>query len=239
MAMASAQTPLTLLVSSESVSAGGTVQIKIFAAAPAHIGKGAIAMDLDPSVFGEVSQVSIFSATGDAIGYANVSGRHVDARFSSRSGGIGQLPGLPIMTVAAPVNVGANAAVTIDSSGSEWLDADGGAYATAVKPGRVTGGGSLSIGSVTPGGGVLPSGTVVRIDGAGFDGGTHVAIDGVGLASERFVNNSEIDVTLGGPAEMTGKRVRVTNAAGTQAEYFSALPSAPANTQYPLAGLRR
>ena len=60
-------------------------------------------MDLDPSFFGAISNVAAFSADGDAAGYAHVKQTHVDAHFSSGSGGISQLPGQPILTVSAAV----------------------------------------------------------------------------------------------------------------------------------------
>ncbi len=52
--------------------------------------------------------------------------------------------------------------------------------------------------SVTSGGGLLPAGTVVEIDGTGFDASTGVAIDGVSLASVQYVSRQVVKVTLGG-----------------------------------------
>ena len=72
-----AETPsnLTLVVSNETAPAGGWVQIKVYAAAPRQITAGALSMDFDPAVFGAIADVAVFSATGDAAGYAHVSGR--------------------------------------------------------------------------------------------------------------------------------------------------------------------
>jgi hypothetical protein len=58
------------------------------------IASGAVSMDFDPIIFGNISQVAVFSATGDAVGYANVSAERVDAHFSSASAGIGRLAAL-------------------------------------------------------------------------------------------------------------------------------------------------
>ena len=218
-------------VQSETAPAGGWAQIKIFATSPHLVSSGAISMDLDPSVFGGIASVAVFSATGDALGYANVSGQHVDAHFSSPSAGIGQLPGLPLFAVWIPVLAGAKAggpvAVTADPSGSAWTDAQGNAYTVTVSPGAVTVGGSLSVASVTPGGGLLPAGTVLQIAGTGFDSATTVAIEGAAVSSLRFINSQQMEATLGGAAELTGKRFRGANADGQMVDYFSALPSAP------------
>src|SRR5579862_2172882 len=58
--------PLTLQISTESGPPGGWAQIKVFAAAPALVSNGRISMDLDPTVFGDIAQVAVFSSTGDA-----------------------------------------------------------------------------------------------------------------------------------------------------------------------------
>jgi hypothetical protein len=40
-----------------------------------------------------------------------------------------------------------------------------------------------------------------------------------------------LQVTLGAPTEMTGKRVHIVDSGGSQADYFCALPSGPSNSQ--------
>jgi uncharacterized protein (TIGR03437 family) len=231
---------LALRVQSETAPAGGWAQIKIFATSPHLVSSGAISMDFDPSVFGGIASVAVFSATGDALGYANVSGQHVDAHFSSPSAGIGQLPNLPLFAVWIPVlpgaKTGASAVVTPDPSGSPWPDAQGNAYTVTVSPGAVTVGGSLSVASVTPGGGLLPAGTALQIAGTGFDSATTVAIEGAAVRSLRFINSQQMEATLGGATELTGKRFRVANTDGQMVDCFSALPSAPSTPPAGFAG---
>ena len=89
--------PLALRISTETAPACGWVQLKVFAVVPALVAGGSISMDLDAAVFGGISQVAVFGATGNAIGYANVNAQHIDAYFSSATGGIGQLPELHIL----------------------------------------------------------------------------------------------------------------------------------------------
>jgi uncharacterized protein (TIGR03437 family) len=223
---------LVLQVSSETAPPGGSAQIKVSLSAPALIATGTLSMDFDPTVFGNVASVSVFSATGDQIGYANVHGQHVDAHFSSTSGGIGQLPGLPVLAISLPVLAGAKAGattqVTGDPMGVNWTDSNGTSYAVTVNPATFTVGGSLSIASVTPGGGLLPQGTAVSVAGTGFEPTTSISMDGVAISSVQYIGPQQMSLTLGGPAELTGKRVHIANANGASVDYFSALPSAGA-----------
>jgi hypothetical protein len=249
--LAWAQSNLTLQVSSETAPAGGWAQIKVFASQPTLIASGAFSIDLDPTVFGDIAQLAVFSATGDAIGFANVNGRHADAQFSSNSASIGQLPGVPVFQISVPIlagiMAGASTAVTVNPSPPgfpqpfaptpKWQDANGNTYSVTVNPGQFTAGGSLSIESVTPGGGLLPAGTVLQISGTGFDSSTTVSIDGVAFSGVQVVSPQQMNATLGAPTEMTGKHVRIRNTAGEQVDYYSSLPSTPSNSVLPVSGL--
>src|SRR5579871_798712 len=184
----SAQTPITLQVSSETAPAGGWAQFKIYAAQPVHAGSGILSMDFDPTVFGDIAQVAVFGANGDALGYAQVNGRHVDAHFTSSSNSAGQLPGLPIAVVTVPVNAsiapGTKTAVTLNAA-TTGVDSFG---PVTVIPGEFTVGGSLSVRSIAPGYGLWPQGTVLQIDGAGFTASTAVTADGVSLSAVQLVS---------------------------------------------------
>jgi len=234
---------LVLSVSTETAPAGAWTQIKVFAAEPRPITAGQLSMDLDPATFapldGTSFDIALFSANGDANGYAHASGNHLDAHFWSASGGIGQLPGLPILTVSVPVLAtavpGVTSPVTVDPNatpasnyqptGPNWAGLNGQAYSVSATSGSLKIAGTLAVQNVTPGGGLLPQGTVVHIYGQGFDSTTNISIDGVALASASLVNSRQIDVTLAAPTEMTGKHVRIANAAREQMDYFAALPS--------------
>jgi hypothetical protein len=229
--------PLTLQISQETAPAGGWVQLKISLAVPALVGSGRIVMDLDPSVFGNIGTVSVFSAAGDAYGIATAQGQHLDASFTSPSGGIGQLRNLPILVATVPIlqnaAPGAMAAIAVDPSQSTWQDPMGNTYSVTVVPGSVTFGGSLSVQGVTPGGGLLPAGAKLQVQGSGFTPQTTVTIDGVVIASTAFVSPQEIDVTLGAPAEMTGKRLVLTNPSASGVTYFASLGGVPPSSWLP------
>ncbi len=231
-----AQPNLTLRVSSETAPPGSTAQIKIFAATPALVTAANFSMDFDPQVFDGIASVAAFSASGDQIGYANVNGQHLDAHFRSSSGGIGQLRSLPIFVVSVRVLASAPAGTTraftltptVDADGIGWNDTQGDTLAVTVSPGTFTVGGSLSVTSIFPCGGILPAATVLAIQGVGFQPETTMAIDGVPIASTKYVSPNEFELTLGGQTELTGKHVSLSNPGGGTVDYFAALPSAPA-----------
>src|ERR1035437_8944475 len=237
---ASAQTapaPLNLRVPREVAPAGTSVQFKLRSDSPALISSGAFTIDLDPAVFGEISDVTVFGAAGDALGYARVAGRHAEVHFSFPSGSIGQLPGLPIAVLSAPVFVGATVPVTIDPTLAPWLDPNGKPYTVTAAPGPFRSGGAMWLRSVTPGGGYLPAGTVLRVNGGGFDATTKVAVDGVSIATQQPIDPQHIELTLGGATEMTAKHMTVTNGSGERQEFFTAIPTAPSTSVSPFPGV--
>jgi len=147
-------------VSTETVPAGGWVQIKI-----RGVASGQISLDLDPSVFGDIADVAVFSANGDVYGSANISGRHLDARvFKPAARGSAQVRNLPVLVIDAPVLASAPAGKTVAVTAI--------ANGVSVIPGSVTIAGSLSVRSIAPGGGILPAGTVLHINGTGFTSST-------------------------------------------------------------------
>ena len=131
-------------ISSGTAPAGGWVQIKI-----GNVASGEIVMDLDPRVFGDIADASVFSANGDAYGSATISGRHLDARLFKPAGrGLDQAQNLPVLAINVPVLAGAPAgkivAVTAKANG------------VSLMAGSVTIAGSLSVRSIEPGGGICP-----------------------------------------------------------------------------------
>ena len=142
-------------------------------------------------------------------------------QFSSPSGRIGQLAGLPVMVVSVPVlgsAAGKTVAVTATSPDSS----------VTVGSGSVTVQGTLSVGKIPAGMGVVPAGTVVPVTGTGFTPSTTVSIDGVVISSAEFVSATEIDVTIGGAAELVGKVARVVDS-GLEFDYFCFQPEDPVN----------
>ena len=232
---------LQLMVSNETVPPGGTVELKFSLSQPNIIAIGELAVDLDPSVFASATAASVFSANGDAAGVVQIQGLHVDVHFSSQNGGIGRLAGVPIVVVTATVLptavVGKITSVSADPSGSQWLGPSTPtghgdfiyppAYSVSVSPGTVTIGGTLSISSITPVGGVLPTGTVIQIRGTGFANTTTAQISGASVASVQVTAPQTMSLTLAGPNELTGKQISVRNSDGSEVDVFPFAPQAP------------
>ncbi len=205
---------------------------------PALIAGGYVGMTFDPSVFGPIGNVAVFSAAGDAMGIATVNGQTLSVLFNAPSAGIGQVPDLPLLTVTIPVlptaATGTISAITLSPSSSApefptnlWTDENRNPYTVSVTPGSVTVGGTLSIQNVVPGGGLLAAGTLVRVNGTGFSAATSVSVAGVSVSNTQFIGPGEIDVTLGGAADLTGKQMVVANRDGSQTRFFSAVKSIP------------
>jgi uncharacterized protein (TIGR03437 family) len=225
---------LSLQISSETAPAGGWAQIKVYSATPQLVASGRILMKFDPAVFAGVAGVAAFSAQGDAVGVATVNGLSLDVTFSSQAGGIAQLPHLPVLTVTVAILASAPAGtvipITLDASRQGWLDAHNNNLPVTASPGSVTVGGNLSVRDVAL------AGTLVRIRGTGFSAATTASMDGVSVANVQLPAPGELDLTLGGPNELTGKRMVLRNPDGEQIENFCATPSvpdqAPANTAF-------
>jgi uncharacterized protein (TIGR03437 family) len=208
-------------ISAETAPAGGWAQIKIYAVKPMAIAAGHLVLSLDSTAFGAGTTVGLFGANGDAQGLAAVTGSQMDVQFSSASGGIGQLAGLPVLVFSVPVlasAAGRTVAVTASSPDSS----------VTVAAGSVTVTGTLSVAKIPAGLGVAAAGTVVPVTGTGFTASTTVTMDGVAIASTQFVSAQEVDITLGGAAELVGKRARVSDGA-TEFDYFCFQPGDPVN----------
>jgi uncharacterized protein (TIGR03437 family) len=164
--------------------------------------------------------VGLFGANSDALGLATTTGAQIDVQFLSPSGGIGQLAGLPVMVISAPVLASASGTVVVSATSPD--------SSVTVASGSVTISGTLSVGKIYAGMGVAAAGTVVPVYGSGFTTATTVEIDGVVIGSTKFVSAGEVDVTLGGAAELVGKRARVTDG-GVEFDYFCFQPNDPVN----------
>jgi uncharacterized protein (TIGR03437 family) len=226
-----AEEPIRVTVSSETAPAGSVVQIKFSLDRLQAVSNGALTVDFDAAFFGDVSAVSAFSSAGDAHGSASVEGRRVTVRFASSSGSLGVIRGLPIVAVTVPVlpglPEGAKTEVRADPGAEAWRDAAYNPRGVALTPGVVTIGGSPSVREVQPASGRLPAGAIVRVLGSGFTPSTSADIVGVSVSSVQFFGSDRIDLTLGGPAEIGGKRVRLQNADGATVDFFPAWSANP------------
>ncbi len=231
---------LTAMVSCPPVGPGGTAQITIMLPSPVAITHGGFQVDLDPSVFGNISAVNVFSASGDQQGVARITAQHAEAVFGAESGGIGRLPNLAVAQITAPVlataATGTTGTVTVESS-SAWFDVSGQRYDVVFQSPGVPIGDGMSVQSVTPGGGPVPGGTVVAINGQGFSNSTNLQLDGVAWSNLQFIGSSLLNITLTGPANLAGKLLVLTDKAGSSARYYSSLTPTTVNDEVGSPGI--
>ena len=252
--LSAANPPLEVQISNETGPPGGWVQIKLSLTVPQSVGSGGIELKLDPTVFGRPLSAAVFSTNGDGWGtwIPEIANLRVTFSCGRPCIGLGKARNLPMLVITVPILSSAvpGTVVVLSADGllsdlnlgkqlrrSPWFDPNGTPFDVSLKSGSLTVGGSLSIQSVAPGGGGLPAGTSVRINGTGFTPDTSVDIDGVSVASTTLIGPQAIDVTLGGPTDLTAKRVVMRNAAGSQAEFFSFLPSPSFAVSYGLQAL--
>jgi uncharacterized protein (TIGR03437 family) len=205
-------------------------QIKLFLLTPQPISAGKIVFTFGggayPDTFPAIESATVFSASGDvrAIGSVNRQFQPFGFTvwFSSPSGGVGRVAGLPVVEFSIPVNEPFSVGLDLEKSSFANLDE---VYRATVNPGGATVGGELSIRHVMPNGstGILPAGSMLQIEGTGFDDDTSVTVDGVSLGSVDVAARNLIQATLAAPAEITGKLIRVRNGDGEQIEYWGGL----------------
>jgi hypothetical protein len=124
---------LQLIISNETIPAGATGQIKVWAASPMPVASGGFYVYFDPKVFSGIAGAGAFSANGDVTAQATIAGPALGVTFSSilkgspvspPVSGIGRLPDLPIftidVTVAAGVLSGTKTSIGLDVSAQNW-----------------------------------------------------------------------------------------------------------------------
>ena len=211
----------SIRVADERVPAGATVQAKIELTEPRPIitGNGRLISDFD-----EVFGVAIHSADGLTVGAAVQDSSGLAIRAVSPNAAFG-LAAYPILTIAARVRASAapGSLIPMTFSGLDWRDPAGNAYVTDFKPGTLTVGGSLSLHNVAPGGGVVPAGTVLRMEGTGFVPTTEIKASPLALSSARYVSPTLMEATVLQSGELQGVRFRAVNRDGERVTYYSYL----------------
>src|SRR5277367_3735273 len=224
--MASGQSnqSLTLRISSETAPVGATAQVKVFLSSPFPIASGSVAFqfDNDGALIPTITATGVFGATGDISGIQGPSNGMIVVQFASPTGGLARSPDLPLIELTVIVDKPHVISVFADQR-TFFADLTGAVHLLtpgAVQPGEIAVGGTLSVESVTPGGGLLPTGTMLQVAGTGFNPATVVAVDGVSIAAPQFVSANLLQVNLAAPTELTGKHVQVQNPDGQQVDYW-------------------
>ena len=218
---------VSLHIPDESAPPGGVVQMKFMMTEPTPISSGSLrlATPQDTSVQG----IHLFNPAGDVNGVAVINGQQVNILYFTSNGTQGS--DSPIMTMALEIPtsaaIGTQTQFGLDPSSTWNLGRLGVATMRPIPPANVTVGGSISITNVVPGGGLLPAGTVVSVQGHGFQRNTHIQLSNIKASSIAVVSPQEIRIVLAAPTDMTGKQIQVVNPDGSQDTYFSYLRGSP------------
>ncbi len=213
---------IALKIPNETAPPGGVAQMKFLNTEPTPISSGRPHMDYDSSIFDDVWGIQLFNPSADLNGVAIVNGSSVWIDFICN----GPMTGTdyPVMTMALHVRpnaaVGSQTQFDIDPQ-TTWTVGYLPAIMKTVAPATVTVAGSVSITNVVPGGGMLPAGSIVKVQGLGFQPRTSLQVNGIQTQSVKVVSSTEIDIVLAQPGDMTGKRIQVVNPDGSQDFYYS------------------
>lgn len=211
---------VSLKVSEETVPAGGVAQMKVFLTEPKPIVRTGMLADYDQAFVGEFLGI----AAADGLrGVADIG----NGRLRVELGGAlasGLDPDYPLLTVTFRmkpyVPEGATMAFGLDLGQSFWLNPAGQPYPKEAKPGAVTIGGTMYIGNVIPGGGMLMPGGAFRVIGQGFAPGMRVRAEGAVLQT---VAPSEFVLTVKRRIQLTGERIVAELPNKERQTYFSYL----------------
>ena len=220
---------ISLKIPDEMAPPGGMVQMKLMVTEPTPISSGHPHAKLNTSVFSGVSGIAAFNLSGDVDGVAMLSGSELRIDYVTSSGTSGT--DYPIMTIALPIRknapVGKQILFSLDPSSAWMLGRLGKATLKPMPPAVVTVGGSISISNVVPGGGILAAGSMVSVQGVGFQSKTQVQLNSIKASSIAVVSPEEIRFTLAESTNMTGQKIQVVNPDGSQDTYFTYLRGTP------------
>ena len=217
----SAARQISLHIPDEAAPPGGVAQMKFLVTEPTPVstGRPRLAITSGTSVLG----IELFNPNGDVNGVAMIGPSMITLESVTSTGTQGS--DYPIMIVSLQVSptvgVGTKFSFNLDPSSTWTLGLLGTATMKPITPATITVGGSISITDVVPGGGVQPAGTVVHIEGIGFQQGTQVQLSNIKTSSITVISPQEIQIILAEPTQMTGKKIQVTNPDGSQDTYFS------------------
>jgi hypothetical protein len=208
-------TPLGLKIQNQTVPPSGTMQIQLFTTEPKPILKGGQRVAFAASFLGPVQGMGVYSPAGDVSAVAVTRKGATLVNLSSPLTSLGTLIDDPMFTVTMPVLStaanGQSARLGLDPNVSNWSDPNSQKYPVELASGAVTVGGTLSVSGVTPSSGLIPAGTKLVIKGIGFASDVRVDVGDVKVKTTKFVNSSEVVLTLTKDYDITGQRIRVIN----------------------------
>jgi hypothetical protein len=213
-------------VPNEKIPAGGTVQMKFSLTQPRPISTGGPSVAKHPGF--SVNGVAATSLLGDAAGVALDQNGALAISVISPNSDFGANLDYPFLTVAMtlPSSAAPGTTYPLGFADTAVQSPAGPLTLSVTKPGVLTVGGSLSIHGVTPGGGTWPAGTLIRLQGSGFQAGTKIVTK---MKTSRFVviSPNEIRFALTDITTLDSQPITATNPDASVVTYFSYLRGVP------------
>lgn len=218
---------ISLHIPDETVPPGGIAQMKVLVTEPTPTTSGG--PRLAAAVGTSVRGIQLFNPTGDVDGVAMFGPTMISIESITSTGTQGSDYPILIVSLQIPPNAvaGTRLPFSLDPSSSWTLGLLGTATMKPFPPATITIGGSISITDVVPGGGVQPAGTIVHLQGIGFQPGTQVQLSDIKALSITVASPQDIQIVLAEPTQMTGKKIQVVNPDGSQDTYFSYMRGTP------------
>ncbi len=219
---------LSLRLSSESVPAGGIIQVKLLLTEPTPVATGKMDFAYDSAVFSDVMGINLIAPGGDVSGTAIVSDGRLSLHFTSPKGTFGSIAGYPIMTMAMKLRPGllpgTRTTVTMDTNTSVFSALLGVPLAYAIKPGVITISNTVAaIYNVLPGGGKIKAGQPFTIVGANFNAGSKLFVESLARIRIQAWDANSMTVIPDADMLLDGTRLRITNPDKSLIEYYSYL----------------
>lgn len=197
----------TLRVSVKPVPTGAMAQIRLELERPVPLATGRFRVELPEEVFGPIEDVQVFSAVGDAVGTVTLRSNLAEVWFRSSSAGVGRVNGMPVATVLAPLKARQERAWAKVTITEEWKPATTEPWTPEVVLEPMGELGPVTVSSVVP-----LSETTYRVTGTGFTAGTAVEVGGTTVTGVTFRSGTELEFTVAGPGELTGRIMLVGGA---------------------------
>jgi hypothetical protein len=213
-----------IAVSSGTVPAGGTIQVRFGLTQPMPIGSTGTGFALDGFA---TNGIALWSPNGVAFGVGVMNNGVLTFTAVDPSLLLGTVTDYPFLTLTltAPAIAKTGATFPFTWSADAWLNSQTGPLNVLAKTGNVTIGGTASIQGVFPGGGTWPAGTVIRIIGSGFQKTSKLQTKV--QFSSMSITPTEIDLTLKSETMMDSQAFTVQNPDGSSATFFAYLRGLP------------
>ncbi len=207
---------------SETIPAGGTVQVKYLLTQPRPISTGGPRKLATDGFL--VNGIGITSPNGDAAGVGLVKDGFLSVTIISPDSDYGMNLDYPFLTVAMtiPATTPKGSSFPLDFTDAVFQTPTGQLTLVDPKPGTLTIGGSVSVHGLVPGGGIWPAGTVIKVEGTGFQPGTKL-ITKLRTTNPIYVSPTEMRFSLIQGDILDMQPVTAQNPDGSKATYFSYL----------------